>query len=286
MQKGEVGKDAKVGAIVGALMPAVGKTYSWVKGGLKPVGEKIQQTVIRPTIKDVKDGFKIENVSKYDVGGTLEETVTKVHTKINSLVKELQSKLKASDGQVSLNKVYKELKDEFLSQKSKNFGDSEAIKRVISSLKQEIKEVSGKKSLVDLVEATNIKRGAGTKGSWVFGRLEADATATEKVYTKFYQKIKKAIEDVSPDDIKGINKQISELIPISNASLRRLPVEQRNNILSLTDSIGLFASVFDPKALALIGANRLSKSGKFGQFLINLAEKTSKTEIGKRIFGR
>jgi hypothetical protein len=75
--------------------------------------------------------------------------------------------------------------------------------------------------------------------------------------------------------VKELNKQMSELIPISNAALRRLPVEQRNNMIGLTDSIGLFSSIFDPKALALIGANKLARSGKFGEFLMKVAESTN-----------
>lgn len=88
-----------------------------------------------------------------------------------------------------------------------------------------------------------------------------------------------------------LNKQISELIPISNASLRRLPIEQRNNVISLTDSIGLYGAMFDPKALVLIGANRLSKSGKFGNFLVNVSERIGKSKlpsgnVGSRVFGK
>lgn len=97
-----------------------------------------------------------------------------------------------------------------------------------------------------------------------------------------------AIEKNAPEGVKELNKQMSDLIPISNAALRRLPVEQRNNMISLTDSIGLFSAIFDPRSLALLGANRLAKSGKFGNFLMNVAEsvkKPSATSVGKRIFG-
>ena len=153
-----------------------------------------------------------------------------------------------------------------------------------NQLLPEIKEQAGQRGVVGLLKATDIKRGAGTKGSWAYNRPEPDANAIEKVYTTFYNKLKIAIEKNAPQGVKEINKKMSDLIPISNAALRRLPVEQRNNIISLTDSIGLFSSMFDPRSLALIGANRLSKSGKFGQFLVNLAERTPKTGIGQRIF--
>lgn len=285
-QRGKIDEDAKTAAIIGAIFPIAGAGFTAIKKGLKPVGEKIQYTVIRPTYKDIKGGFDIKNVNKYKVGGNLGETTTKVYIKLNQLSKELKTKLGRSTGKVDLNKTYKETVDDLLKKKTQQFGEIKGVERVLNSLKEEIREVSGKNGLVDLIEATNIKRGAGTKGAWAFGRIEPDAGSVEKVYTKFYNKIKTAIEKASPENIKSINKQISELIPISNAALRRLPVEQRNNIISLTDTMGLYASMFDPKALALIGAKRLSRSGKFGQFLVNIAERIPKTSIGKRIFGQ
>jgi hypothetical protein len=287
IQSGKVDNKTITSAIVGAMFPVGGKLLSKGKGALKPVGEKIQTTVIRPSTRDIKDGFNIANVKKYNVGGSLSDTAIKTHTKINELSQKLAEKLSNSNAAVNLNKVYQEtIRDILGTSKSKQFGDIGATKRVIDALKSEIEEVAGKNGLVDLVEATNIKRGAGTKGAWSFGRLEPDSSAIEKVYSKFYSKLKTAIEKAVPDgEIAEINKQISELIPISNAVLRRLPIEQRNNVIGLTDSIGLFSAIFDPRALALIGANRLSKSGRFGNFLVNLAEsKIPKTSVGKRIF--
>ncbi len=286
LREGEVNERTKTAALVGGVFGGLVSALKGVKAFAKPVGEKIQATIIRPTIRDTKDGFKIANIDKFNVGGTLEETATKVHTRLNALGRELKKKLKSSDAKVNLNDSFRQAEKELLgADKAKQFGDIQATGRVLGNLKDEIKEVAAR-GLVNLVDATSVKRGAGTKGAWAFGRVEPDATAVEKVYTTFYRKLRENIEKTAPDGLKGINKQISELIPISNAVIRRLPVEQRNNVISLTDSIGLFASVFDPRALALIGASRLSKSGKFGQFLINLSKKTSKTPIGKRILGK
>lgn len=287
-QKGEVRTEAKTAAIMGAIFPVVGAGFTAVKKGLKPVGEKIQYTVIRPTLKDVKDGFNIKNVDKYNVGGNLGETAVKTHTKLNQLAKELKEKLTGSNFRVNVNNVLKDTKKRLLGDKAKTFGLNKGIKVALKDLKDELTEASLNLDgeAIDLFTATQLKRGAGTKGAWAYGRVEPNATAIEKVYTTFYQEIKKAIEKIAPENIKGINKKLSELIPISNAVLRRLPVEQRNNVIGLTDSIGLYASMFDPKALALIGAKRLSNSGKFGQFLINLAQRTPATSIGKRIFGQ
>lgn len=288
LQQGEVNKDSALTAIVGGMFPVAGAGLSKAKGLLKPVGQKIQQTVIKPGVREIEDGFDINNIQKYDVGGSLVQTVDKTNKKINELKDQLQSALGSSNQSVNLNKVYEDTIN-FLSGKNKalQFGDNTSIKRVTDSLKTEIEDVAGSNGLVDLVQATDVKRGAGNKGAWSFRNPDPDSSATEKVYTAFYTKLKEAIEKAAPDqNIKEINRQISELIPISNAALRRLPVDQRNNVIGLTDGLALFGSMFDPKALALLGANRLSKSGRFGQFLVKVAEKKQpSTSVGKRIFG-
>jgi uncharacterized protein YjbI with pentapeptide repeats len=61
----------------------------------------------------------------------------------------------------------------------------------------------------NLVEATNIKRGSGTKGSWVYGSADQDATAIENVYNTFYNKLKVAIEEKGGEEIRNINKQLT-----------------------------------------------------------------------------
>lgn len=245
--------------------------------GLESVGKKIQQSVIRPVKKDIEDGFKIENVAKYDLGGDLPTTITKGHVKMNELSQQLQETLKATDNKVDLNSVISETKKKLLAGKGKTFGDNQAISRVIDSLEAEAKSVSDT-GVVDLVEATNIKRGAGTKGSWAYNRPEPDASAVEKVYTEFYNVLKNEIEKQAPEGVREINKQLSEIIPIYNAAIRRLPVEQRNNALSLTDSIGLFSSVFDPKALLLVGATKAARSGKVGNALVETGKALRKKD--------
>lgn len=286
IQEGDVDNKTKTSALIGAMFPFAGAVLSKTKGLVKPVGEKIQTTVIRPGVRDLEDGFNLANVNKYKLGGSLSETAVKTHTKMNELVSELNSKLGAGKNKVNLNDVFQATSNALQGDRAKAFGDIGATQRVLESLKSEIKEVAGDGGAVNLIDATNIKRGAGTKGAWAYGRVEPDAGAVEKVYSTFYNKIKTAIEQNSPPGVKEINRQLSEIIPISNAVLRRLPVEQRNNVINLTDSIGLFSAIFDPRALALIGASKLSKSGKFGAWLTKVgSKKPATTGIGQRIFG-
>ena len=115
IQNGKIDNDTKTAAIIGAVFPVVGAGLSKAKGLLKPIGEKIQTTVIRPTSRDLADGFKIENVNKYGLGGSLAQTATKVHVKLNELGQKLQSTLKSSSTAVNLNDVYKNTFNDLLS---------------------------------------------------------------------------------------------------------------------------------------------------------------------------
>lgn len=300
-QRGKIDKDTVTAALVSAAFPVVGRGL--VKGkqllgkGTQATGQKIQQTVIRPQAADLKDGFKIENVSKYDVGGSVAETATKVHVRLNNKAEQLNNLLKgikpSKNTSADLNSVLTKTKQALQGDKAISFGSNKAIKNQLKNLGNEIDEVVKGKRVTDLFTATQVKRGAGTKGAWAFGRLDPEADAVEKVYSTFYRVLKDEIKNKAGKlgpEIDALNKEISELIPISNAALRRLPVDQRNNVISLTDGIGLFASVFDPKALAILGANKLSKSGKFGTFLVKFGEKMlkapkSRIPLGGRFFG-
>lgn len=234
-------------------------------------GQKIQQSVIRPSIYDIKDGFKVENIAKYDVGGTLPETIAKSHTKMNELTQELAAKLKESDVKINLEDTLRKTAERLGADKNANFGDNAALDRVLNQIGDEVARVGSNE--VDLVAATNVKRGAGSKGAWAYNRPEADASAIERAYTEFYNVLKEEIEKAAPAGVKEINKQLSELIPIQTAALRRLPVEQRNNVFSLTDSIGFFSALFDPRALLLVGATKAAKSGRVGNALVNAGRK-------------
>jgi flagellin-specific chaperone FliS len=289
VQQGEVNDDVKTNAIAGSLFSAGGSLLGKAISGAGKVGQKIQQTVIKPSARDIENGFNINNLKKYNLGGSNEQVLAKSQITLNKLSQELNAKLAGSNQSLNLNDIYKETVDSLSGAKAKDFGNIAGTKRVLEALKNEIAEVAGPNGLVSIPEGQLVKQGAGTKGSWVFGSADPDATAIEKVYNTFYNKLKVAIEKNSPEGVKEINKQISEIIPITNAVIRRIPIENRASAISLNDSVALFGSIFSPKALALLGAGRLAKSGRFGNFLVNISDKLkgafTATGVGQRFIG-
>jgi hypothetical protein len=276
IQEGDFDNNVKTAIIAGALFPVLAEPASKVASG-------IYTKLIKPSEKLLGEGFNVANISKYSLGGkNLQEMSIKTNKLINKYTDDLEKVLKKSGGADALltgqysdlNKLIKTTEESLTKNKITNFGDIKAIKRVINNLKEEIAETS-ESGLVDLYSATLIKRGAGNKGAWAYGRVEPDATAVEKVYTKFYNVIKKDIENKGGSEIKAINKKLSDLIPINRALIKRIPVAERNEFISLTDNILGFGVFMDPKVSALLIAKKGLRWMPTANFLQKVADSVS-----------
>lgn len=245
------------GAFAGAL-GIVGK----LAGAL---GEKIQTSIIRPTKLDIEDGFSMATVKKHNLGGPLTKSYEKTKKTLADFTNQLSSKLAASKEKVDLERVYQETVDELTdASKLKGFGANIKIQNTLESLRNEVAFV-GKE--LNIPDAQVVKQASGSFGAWQYGKQDPDAKATEIVFNTFYSKLKTAIEKASPEGVSEINAQLSELIPVMNAIIRRLPVEARNNAISLNEMIGLVASSINPVALGPTLLAILSRSGAAAQAL-------------------
>ena len=260
-------KGAIVGGVTGLAFGVAEKGLSGLSRLLRATGNKIQTTVIRPTQADIKDGFSITTVNKYKLGGSLKQTFEKTDKTIDALSKQLNQKLQTSNASLDLNKVYENTAKRLFGNKLESFGSNTQMEGAIERLRNEIVAVSGKNGLVSIPEAQLVKRASGHFGAWSFGVPTPEATANQKVYNTFYNELKTAIEKGSPEGVRAINQEISKLIPVMNALIRRIPVAERNNALSLTDIITMSAAVLDPRALSLSLINFASKRGEVGALL-------------------
>lgn len=260
-------KGAVTGAITGTAFGVAEKGIKGLSNLIGKTGEKIQTSVIKPTQADIKDGFSLDTIKKYDLGGSLKQSFEKTDTKLDELSKQLNQKLSQSNSTVDLNSVYEKTAKKLLGSKLENFGSNTQMEGAIEKLRNEISSVSGNNGLVSIPEAQVVKRASGHFGAWTYGVPTPEATASQKVYNTFYNELKKEIENNSPEGVKEINKEISKLIPVMNALIRRIPVAERNSAISLTDIISLSAASLEPRALALTLANFASRSGKVGALL-------------------
>lgn len=267
LQTGGDKKATKNAAIIGAAMPVAGAVVDKIGQGMQWTGKKIGQTILRPSAADKADGFKIDNVYKYNLGGTVDDTLQKSNKQMNELGNMLKEKIGQSGESIDLNTLYEKTAKDLGGNNASTFGSAGKINSALEQLKSEI-NLQGSNGVVDLPTAQTVKRAAGTMGAWKYGLQDPESLASEKVYNTFYSNLKTEIEKKSPAGVKEINKALSEIIPIHNAALKRLPVAERNNIISLTDTMSILSTIFDPKALPFAIANNLAKSGRVANVLI------------------
>lgn len=255
--------------LLGGGIPIVGAA---VRPGLKAAGLKIERSLIRPSKTAVTKGFDEKNVFKYGLGGTLRQTADKTHRKITELSQELDNVLKGSDYEVNVNKLLAETRRELTTNQANNFLVNGRINNAIKTFQRESKLIS-RTGIVDLPTAQRMKRSTGKVGSWMYGQRDPESNALETVANTFYTKLRKEIEKSSPLKIKRINKQLSELIPIENAVIQRLPVAERQNLLSLTDVVSSLPAFANANNWWLFVVNRLAKSGRVAEGLVGAGER-------------
>jgi len=262
----EVAKDAALGGAIGGAIPLAGEALKGLGRLIQGAGDKIQVSVIKPSQADIKDGFKLDTLKKYNLGGSLTQSFTKTESLMDDLTKQLDANIE-SGTPLKLDDVYKAAEKELLGNKVSNFGSNTSVQKALEQLRDEVGAIVDDTGQIPLTDAQRVKRAAGHMGAWMFGQRDPDSTARERVYNVFYTKIKEAIEKASPEGTKEVNKQISELIPVMNALIRRIPIAERNNALSLSDIIALSSAAIDPRALGVGLLNFASKSGWAGDLI-------------------
>jgi len=265
-QTGSVKEGAKTAAVAAGASLALQGAFK----AIGAMGAKAETALIKPSTADISDGFKVENVFKHKVGGSLGQTFEKTNAKLKDLSGQLQQALKSQPGgTVNVYQVFVDTSQALEKGASKNFGQNAAIQRALQRFSDEIDPAIGgqaSQGLTDLVTANEMKQATGRLGAWYHNpggpaKADPDALAMERVANEFYARLKDAINQAVPGGrVNAINREISELIPIERAVLRRLPVEARSNVVGLGDMLAVVKG--GPEGLALGLANRLSKSGR------------------------
>jgi hypothetical protein len=260
-------KEAATAALVG------GATAGALEPILSTAGRKIQASTIRPRLSDMKDGFKWSTLDKFKLKGNLEQSMKQVDSKLTELRNQRNSYLAPGQGTVDLTAPFNEAANEVINEAMdlKHGGESAKVIDALGGLQKDVMDILGGNPKVDIRKAENLKEHLGTLGAWSYGRPDRDSQTIETVANKLYLKVKDAIEKSlsgAGPKVKALNKQMQELIPVKNAMLARLPVEERNRMFSLQDIITMLpAAMGEPSSLALTGLSMAQKSLRFGNFL-------------------
>ncbi len=278
---------------IGALIDPIKKATSEAVGDLfKKAGEKIEISTLKPSKRVIKDVYVkkgenptqkfIDNVFKYGLDGDIDTALKKINGKFDDLSSQLSAKIKASDAKIDIEAAFARSVDKLTESPSKSFGSNKDLEGIVKNILGEIQYISPD-GIVSIADAQNIKRAVGTKGAWVNGLTDPEAAARQKVYNAFYSELKQEIEKNAPDGVKEINRQLSDLMPIEQAIIERIPVKTRNDMVSLTDVIGTTGAILSgPKGWAIPIVNKMSKSPRVGSKLYETGESmvTKKFESG------
>lgn len=252
------GMTAGTVAGMSAAAPVVGKGLNWL-------GERVERALVKASTADRKNGFAVGNIFKHKLGGSLSETYDKASAAIQKDSAELKTYLNMSNQlnrKVNLLDELNGVAAELQGQSARNFGQNAEIQRAITKLREDpLFAQIGKDGVVDLSVANEVKQGVGEMGAWLHdpsGKvLGADEKAMEAVANALYGRLKTAIEREAIGPIRVINQRLSEVIPIRQAIIRRIPIEQRQNVLGMGDLLG-----FSSGNIGLAIANRILRSGQ------------------------
>lgn len=240
------------------------------------LANRIETALVKPSGRDVVDGFKPSHIFKHKLGGSLGQTYDKGKKKLEGLGTQLERVLGQNrepdfDLFDVLHKTAAELDDDAV----KNFGSNKEIKKAVDDFLGEISEVapSGK---VNLLNANKVKQAVGEFGAWLHdpsGKVIGDAQRAKEILANaYYDNLKKGIEQSATNTgmVKLINQQMGEIIPIVNAVIRRIPIDQRSNVMNLGDFAGIGSG-----HIGLSIANRALRSGQAANALSKASPKAS-----------
>lgn len=264
-----------------------GKTAAWTAGtgvamqGAMSVagtlGRKVEGWLVNASKADRQNGFQVGNIYKYKLGGTLSQSYDKANAAIEDLSHQLQSAVSgAKAGQTPSVDVLGELANtakDLQKRSAETFGSNQEINKAVDKLLNDpLFQTLAPQGTVDLATAHKVKQAVGDLGAWLHdpsGRVMRDpeSKGLEVVANALYSRLNTAIADKAVGPYRDINKQLSEILPIRQAIIRRLPVEQRQAVLSLTDLLSFSSGTW---GLSLAG--RMLKSGRAANALVNLSE--------------
>jgi len=277
-------KAAVAGGVMSGLMAGVSKAAG-------QIGRKIQTSTIRPRAVDLADGFKWSTLDRLKLKGNLEGSLRQVDGELTRLRTERNALIAPGAANVDLGAAFddaiKEVGENARALKYGHMGQ-DAIDG-INAMKSDYETLLGEGKLdVDIRLAENAKEHVGTLGAWAYGGKDPKASIDEAVANTAYLKIKDRIEkSLGPQgaQVKALNNQMHELIPIKHAMLTRLPVEERNRMFSLADITAMLPAVATGNVghLSLLGLTRAQKSLRFGNWLNRTPTAGAKASMATRM---
>lgn len=241
----EVAKQGAMGGVTGGTTAGI---LSGASSALNALAGKSVSLAVRPTAKDFADGYDSQFAVDNGLTGNTQQIADKTKAFMQGLTSKLKSVLGNADAGIDLASVFDKTKGDLTSQSGleSNFLQNSQIQKALQTLEDNVLKVNPTGSL-PLPSAQTIKQTTGMYGEWLNGAPDPDANAMATVANAFYHNLKTEIENAVPEGpVSEINKQIQKAIPIMRAAIRRIPVTERANALSMTDMLSVLGFPLNP----------------------------------------
>lgn len=266
LEEEEVGVKAAMpglGTILGVGIPVTAGAIRGAGNLIKGGGEKIITGTVRPSKVDIEDGFKLDNLVKYKIKGSLQKMLDKAQSELGSRSKALEKVVQGSPETIDLNGIVNKTAESLNSNSLRGFGSNKQLQTALMNLKEEVGMVAPNGQM-NLADSQKIKQAAGYFGAWKWNLPDPESKASERVYNAFYNVLKKELAVRGGPEVTRLNGEMSEIIPIANALIRRIPVAARNQALSLSDMVTLTGATFNPSSALLTLINIAQRSASAG----------------------
>jgi hypothetical protein len=242
---GEAAIETGLGTGLGVGLAGLGKLAGGVSDIVQKGPERIMMNRLRPLSKALDDGFDPKNVSKYKLFGEVEDILQTSDAMIKQRTEQLKGIVGAAAKEnktVNLSEVLQKTLDDIQGDKlNRNFAtaiftdnaDGKPLQATAEKMAGFVGTLTNKRAQIPVDEALDIKQVVGHLGDWSHGATDPNMAATSTFANKLYLNLRDAIDSQLPDEAKKLNREMHELIPIYRAAKRRLPIEQRNDVIDL-----------------------------------------------------
>jgi hypothetical protein len=237
---GQVAAQSGLGLGLGAASTGLGGLATKAAGGImkKAAGRNVN-IELRPGQRGANLGYDPENALKYDLVGKPREIAEKSQAILNDLNAQAKEIGAESDATVNIPAVLDKARAQF--SRDKNVHDYDKISSFIDGLEETYQKAFDSPD-VPLADAMSLRTQVGDKAAFVGARdrggmtADPDADWKEKIFNSIYGNLKEEIHAKGGPELQAINRQQSEIIPIRQVALRRMPIAESNLRSGLMDA--------------------------------------------------
>jgi hypothetical protein len=245
-------------------------------------------------INEVIFEYGLDKADDAAKGASPETMFGRADAKLKDLSKQLKTQIQAgkdAGARVDIDQIIREA----VADVKAGGGDSPEFYDMIGDVDEVAKDIATRARAanpygkLDLAQAQAFKQYSGTKGAWEqYAKNKGiPVTSKESVESRLaesiYHKLNDQIDELAPEGVREINRQISELIPAHQALGWRQLIDNRKAKYSMTDAVGMLGVAIDPKLAAIYGLKKASQSGTVASKVYRLGEalRNAKTPAAK-----